>query len=781
MKPLEAGSSPEPPKRRQRLSRTTASLLCLILAVVSIKALTRIYPNSYLSSFVPSFRFSEQHTGITINPGGATSTLIEIENPPSRDQVESILITTPKPEKARQWSLHYTSEPHLLGQGEPFANWTLAKWESFGLPRAEIFRYPVPVPLARPIFQKLALLSRRKADSDSLAIENDAGMQVEEVGEVDVEVLYKARLRENSTYINPVSGKAVRTPTFLLNTPSGNITARYVYVNFGTPSDYDDLARLGIDVRGKIVIRKQERSTDFKSLETARDRGVAGMIAYLDPQFDGNVTEANGYRAYPDGPARSPHSVLRRVGMNPIRAFPNGTRIAETIHFPVMPVSYTEIVPFLRALNGYGPVAADIGEGWRGGQLGYLGVEYNVGPSPEGLVVQLVNEMESFNASAFSVIGVINGTLDNEVIVLGNHRDALGAGASDSNSGSAALNEVIRSFGVAMQRGWKPLRTIVFASWDGHESGLLGSTPWVEHHLPWLSDASVAYLEVETAGTGTEFFAKTSPLLQNVIHDATKKVRSPDQTVVGQSVRDAWGGRLKTQGGGDTIPFVLHGISSLTFGFAPGAADPVFHWHSDYDTVEWVDRYGDPTWGYHVASAQVWALVTARLADEPILPFNVTAYALALDGYLKILRQGLNDTGSPPTTRGMSSPCLLNLKPLGDAISRLLASATAFDTAAQALREQQHPDFHHRTTDKPIQINQVNTKYKLFERQFVYTPNTPGASPQHVIYSPTTFRADLPAFPELTRAVRGKDWCGAEKWREIITSKVEQAARFLES
>jgi N-acetylated-alpha-linked acidic dipeptidase len=222
------------------------------------------------------------------------------------------------------------------------------------------------------------------------------------------------------------------------------------------------------------------------------------------------------------------------------------------------------------------------------------------------------------------------------------------------------------------------------------------------------------------------------------------------------------------------MPFFLNGISSLTFGFAPGPADPVFHWHSDYDTVEWVDRYGDPTWGHHVASAQVWALTAARLVDDPIIPFNVTAYALALDGYLEMLRQEFeieSRSDGPPTTRlTSSSPCSLDLKPLDDAISRLLASATAFDAVAEALRE--HPNSNSNldlgqeitNTDKSIamQIDRVNSGYGLFERSFIYTPNSPGARSQHIIYSPSSFRSDLPAFPELTRGIREKDWCDSE-------------------
>jgi N-acetylated-alpha-linked acidic dipeptidase len=170
------------------------------------------------------------------------------------------------------------------------------------------------------------------------------------------------------------------------------------------------------------------------------------------------------------------------------------------------------------------------------------------------------------------------------------------------------------------------------------------------------------------------------------------------------------------------------------------------------------------------------ALTAACLADDPIIPFNATAYAVALDGYLEMLRQeiGLESrSDSPPTTRlPSSSPCSLNLKPLDDASSRLLASATAFDAVAEALRE--HPNSNSNSnsnlrqeiasTDKSpsIEIDRVNSKYRLCERSFVYTPNGPGARSQHIIYSPSSFRSELPAFPELTRGIREKHWCDAE-------------------
>ncbi len=157
-------------------------------------------------------------------------------------------------------------------------------------------------------------------------------------------------------------------------------------------------------------------------------------------------------------------------------------------------------------------------------------MNYNVGPSPNGLVLNLMNEQYYTTTPLWNVIGIINGSIPNEVVILGNHRDAwIAGGAGDPNSGSAALNEVVRSFGEALKHGWKPLRTIVFASWDGEEYGLIGSTEWVEEYLPWLSDAAVAYLNVDVGTVGDHFIAAASPILNQALYDITSMVPSHNQ------------------------------------------------------------------------------------------------------------------------------------------------------------------------------------------------------------------------------------------------------------
>ncbi|OXV11818.1 hypothetical protein Egran_00421 [Elaphomyces granulatus] len=657
--------------------------------------------------------------------------------------LQQIILTVPDSKKAREWNLYYTSEPHYLGQGEQQAVWTQQKWREFGVKNISIEYFPVPIPVPTPIYQRIALLRR---DTDNKKDTSDTE-------------LYVALLRENSQYVNPVSSKIISTPQYAAYAPSGNVTAQYMYVNFGRDCDYDDLQRASIGVEGKIAIRKQGVISGSTALMVAQKRGVVGVIWYPDPQFDGEVTESHGYVPYPEGPARAPDSVLRRAGVKLDSLY--------QITLPVIPISFSEAVPLLQALNDYGPKPSDLGEGWGGGQLEYRGVQYNTGPSPDGVVINLVNHMESKNVSAIDVIGTIKGTIENEVVILGNHRDAWVVGAGDPNSGSAVLNEVIRSLGVVVKRGWKPRRTLMFASWDGHESRVWGSQLWLHANLPLHLNTTVAYLEVITAATGSEFYTKASPLLQDVIRDTTAQVLSPNRTQPGQSVRhNNWDGHLESEGGGDCIYFVMDGITSMNAGFRPGPTDPVFHWHSDFDTVEWMDKFGDPTWGYHVASAQIWALTAARLADQPILPFNVSAFADALGHYLRVLKDKLNELPAE-----LSSPlCSFDLEPLGYAITQLQPVAWRFDAHAAALTELLESDNTAYQKHSHI-IQEINFKYRTFDQNFVHLNGEPGGGLKNVVFGRSTYRLNMPAFPDLTYAIEKKDWCEAEvSTRRICTS-----------
>lgn len=399
----------------------------------------------------------------------------------------------------------------------------------------------------------------------------------------------------------------------------------------------------------------------------------------------------------------------------------------------------------MRALNGHGPRADELGDSWKGGRLGYRGVEYNVGPTPSNITLNMHIEMEESQVIAYDVVGTIKGEIE-DVVVIGNHRDAWGAGAADPNSGSAILNELVRGFGLAVQLGWRPLRTLVFISWDGHEMGFWGSMPWVQENLPWLCNRTVAYVEAPNAVSGRHYFTKASPLLGSLFREVTAQIPSPNQTIPGQSVLDLWGGSLGPQGGGDAAMFVRQCITTGDFGFEQGEHDPVFHWHSSFDTVAWMDQFGDPGFHYHMAAARIWALLTARLVDSPVLPFNVTEYAVTLRQYIDLIEEQMDETfGSD-----------LSFETLYDALSRLHPVAVKFDTLAAELRESGSTAFDH-------EVKIVNGKYRMFERQF-YREEGNGVvqSNKNIVFQDSSYKLNKPGFAGLANSVESGDLDGTE-------------------
>lgn len=402
---------------------------------------------------------------------------------------------------------------------------------------------------------------------------------------------------------------------------------------------------------------------------------------------------------------------------------------------PSIPISYNEALPFLKALNGHGPKASDFNQYWQGGGLAYKGVEYNIGPSPEDVVINLYNQQEYVTTPLWNVIGTIKGSIPDEVIILGNHRDAwIAGGSGDPNSGSAALNEVVRSFGEALKAGWKPLRTIVFASWDGEEYGLLGSTEWVEENLPWLSKANVVYLNVDVGASGTHFKASASPLLNKVIYEVAGLVQSPNQTVAGQTILDVWDGKINTMGSGsDFTAFQdFAGVPSFDLGFGHSSNDPVYHYHSNYDSADWMDRFGDPSWRHHEAIAKVWALAAARLSETPVLALNATDYAHGLGDYLERIK---------PNAENLPSGSNFSFDDLNLAIVHLHNVAAQFDAQAAELASHLDDDLPWYLWWKKIalyvQIRNVNSKYKGIERELLYQPGLDGRNWfKHVVFAP---------------------------------------------
>ncbi|EOD43785.1 putative glutamate carboxypeptidase protein [Neofusicoccum parvum UCRNP2] len=707
----------------------------------------------------------------------------------SFDELEDVLLTVPSAAKAREWSEFYTAGPHLAGKNISQAIWTKEKWQEFGVPNVELVAYDTY--LNYPLGHRLALLEKSKESKRAASS-----------GHADAwKVAYEASLEEDILEEDPTSGLEDRIPTFHGYSASGNVTAPYVYVNYGTYQDYEDLLKANVTLKGKIALAKYGGIFRGLKIKRAEDLGMVGAVLYSDPGDDGEVTELNGYKAYPEGPARNPSSVQRgsaqflsfAPGDPTTPGYPSKPGVprddvkGKIPSIPSVPISYTDALPLLKALNGHGPKADDFGKYWKGGGLGHKGVEYNIGPSPDTLVLNLVNEQEYVTTPQWDVIGIINGTIPDEVIVLGNHRDAwIAGGAGDPNSGSAAFNELIRAFGIALSKGWKPLRTIVFASWDGEEYGLIGSTEWVEEYLPWLTQAAVAYINVDVGATGPHFGASAAPLLDGALIEATLKVQSPNQTVEGQTVGDVWNKHISTMGSGsDFTAFQdFAGIPCIDLGFKPDEKSAVYHYHSNYDSFAWMDRFGDPGFQYHETIAKVFAVLAAKLIESPVIQFNATNYAVGLQRYLKSVEDKAAEVSASGDSKGVEDwdiPALF--APIEKAIAKLHKAATHVDAAAADLEDE--------IANNPIpwwkwwkkiklyyKVRAINIKYKYLERQFLFAGGLDGRPWfKHVVFAPGLWTGYAGAtFPGLVEAVEAGDKASAEKWAGIVKGLIYKAA-----
>lgn len=416
-------------------------------------------------------------------------------------------------------------------------------------------------------------------------------------------------------------------------------------------------------------------------------------------------------------------------------------------------MSPADAIQLLSRLNGHGPSARDFGDRWQEGGLGYYGVDYNVGPSPPELSLHVINQADIHDTQIHNVIGTIPGRTSDELVLVGNHRDAWGPGAGDPGSGSAALNEVIRGFGTALQHGWRPERTIIFASFEGEEFAQIGSLLWVTKHVDWLRASAVAYLNVVVAASGSQFHAKASPLLHSMILSATGYVLSPNQTVTGQSVRDLWGGHITPAGSGDANRFMsIPCVSTVDFGFSPAVDEPAFPYHTGFDSFEWMDRFGDPDWKHHVASAKIWSLMTAQLTEPGVLNMSVTDYASSFQGWLEAVKD--NDLWSSK----------VDFWSMTDSVERLFRAASRFDSFASSLKESQCTVWKPWTgCERNFEIRGVNKVYIGFERQFYYEQGLDGHNDHHhVVFGPSAWHNTPPAMPGLIKSLKNGDWKNAQ-------------------
>ena len=669
----------------------------------------------------------------------------------------------PTPDSAREHLRRLTAEPHVAGTKEDYntAIYVRDKIRSYGIP-SELKEYDV-------------LLNYPK--------------QPGIVELITPQQRLRLTLKEAAIPADPSSSNPNIIPLFSGYSPSGDVTAPLVYVNYGLPPDYAALKKLGIDVKGKIVLARYGNSFRGVKAKVAEDNGAVGLIIYSDPADDGYGQGD----VYPKGPWRPASSAQRgsvqyifqapgdpltpgrpslpgvpRLKMEDVRTL---TRI------PVQPISYGDAKQLLEPLGG--PVRPS---GFQGG----LPFPYHVGGT-EAVRVHLKTSMDYKVRKIWNVISRIDGAEEKDRwVIMGNHRDAWTFGAVDPSSGTTAMLEAARGFGQLLKNGWKPRRSIVLCSWDAEEYGLVGATEWAEEYAGELKQKAVAYLNMDSAVSGSRFGASSVPSMWKLIRAATRDVPDPK---TGKSVYQVWQDNSRAQrpeadwtdaesgsdtaiaearigalgSGSDFTPFLQHlGIPSSDMGF--GGDYGVYH--SAYDSFHWMTHFGDPTFGYHVAAARVWGMVAMRLAEAPGLPLDYRDYASQI-------REFFDESIKTAKRRNLASA--FDEKPMMDVIKNFSDEAARIEKARQDALSSS------RSASITVRLRRINEALIAVERALTDARGLRGRTwYTHQIYAPGTYTGyAAQPLPDFRQALDDRNSSNAREALDRIVEALHRATEVL--
>jgi N-acetylated-alpha-linked acidic dipeptidase len=691
----------------------------------------------------------------------------------------------PNPDTLRESMRRLSARPHHVGSpyDKDNAEWILARFRGWGWDaKLETFDVLFPTPRERVL-------------------------------ELVAPVRYTARLSEPALPIDPTSGQKVeQLPTYNAYSIDGDVTAPLVYVNYGVPADYEQLDRLGISVKGAIVIARYGQSWRGIKPKVAAEHGAVGCIIYSDPAND-------GYGAgdvFPQGAFRPADGVQRGsvmdMPLNPgdpltpgAGSTPGTPRLARSdaktlTRIPVLPISYRDAQPLLAALTG--PVAP---AGWGGG----LPITYHVGPGAAKVHLRLQFSWDT--RTLYDVIATLKGSeAPDEWIVRGNHHDAWVNGAEDPISGQVALLEEARALGAIAKQGWQPRRTIVYAAWDGEEEGLLGSTEWAEAHADELRRKAVVY--INTDGNGRGFLGMGgSHTLERFMNDVARDIPDPETGLTAwkraqlAAIRTGTTEQRNTArqsllrldplgSGSDWSAFLQHlGVASLNLGF--GGEDDGGIYHSIYDDFYWYTHFSDTSFVYGRALAQTVGTTVMRLAGAELLPLHFTGLAENVASYSEEVQKLLTDrreevqernrqldegafaaTSDPrrPTVAPPREvvPPFLNWAPLQNAIDSLKRSAARYDSLAAAVGQGDGAGY------AKAAAAGLNARLLESERRLTSPdglPNRPWY--RHLIYAPGFYTGyGVKTLPGVREAIEQKDYALAEREISRVAQVLEAEA-----
>ena len=642
---------------------------------------------------------------------------------------------------------------------------------------------------------------------------------------------FTASLREPAVEGDATSTRTDGLPPYNEYGADGDVTGQLVYVNYGMPADYKELTRRGVDVRGKVVITRYGNGWRGLKPKLAQEHGAIGCIIYSDPRDDGYFRGD----AYPKGGWRPSGGVQRGSVLDmtlypgdPLTPGVGATKDAKRLaipqartilKIPVLPLSYADAQPLLAALEG--PVAPGK---WRGA----LPITYHLGPGPATVHLSISSDWGL--KPLYDVIAKIRGAdSPDEWVVRGNHRDGWVFGAWDPLSGQVALLSEGKAIGALLKSGWRPRRTLVYASWDGEEPGLLGSTEWAEAHAAELQHKAVLYLNSDTNARGF-LAAAGSHSLQHLVNEVAGGVKDPEtgassqarlrarmlvdgyekdpadeKEVADEKMRNAElaaaGGDLPIAAlgsGSDYTPFLQHlGVTTLSIEYR-GEEDQLGVYHSNYDSFDHYVRFGDPGFAYGLAEAQTAGHIVLRMADAPLLPLQFAGFADTVASYLRELHKQVDDERghaaelarlldqnafglSADPTRVVLPPerepvvPVVDFAPLDAVVARLKRSAQAYDEAyAQVLAGE--------VKLTTARRRQVNSLLQGMEHRLTDARGLPGREWfRHLVYAPGRLTGyGVKTLPGVREALDARRWDEANQYAALTAAVLASYCEGLE-
>jgi len=566
-------------------------------------------------------------------------------------------------------------------------------------------------------------------------------------------------------------------PAYNAYSPSGDVTGEIVYVNFGIPADYETLDKLGISVKGKIVLARYGGSWRGIKPKVAAEHGAIACIIYSDPHEDGYFQGD----VYPDGPYRG-WGMIQRGSVMDMPRYPGDPstpdrpskpgieripidKIETFAPIPVQPMSYRDGVELLKRLKG--PVAP---EAWRGA----LPITYRIGPGPARIHMNI--QMDYGQRRLINVVGKITGAVaPDEWIVVGSHRDAWVYGASDSVSGHVSMMAVARAMSEMMKTGWKPRRSVLFVSWDGEEPGLLGSTEFVEDLTAELKAKVAVYVNRDAGAGGLNFSSSAVHSLTPFVHELAQSIQPAGAT---RTLYDGWLERSREQAasvktptvgalgsGSDYTAFLDHvGIASVDMGLNGRGGDGSYH--STYDNPTWFKKYIDPQFTFSVLAAQTTGVALLRLADAEVLPFDYESYGTQILEYIAEIEQ----QAVKASVDGARQIDFAGLRSAAEAFAKAGADVRG---RGEAMLSASAP---------PADLAVLNKRLMMAERDLIEPAGLPDRPwYRHVIYAPGLYTGyGVKTIPGVREAVDAGNYPRAAAQAEIVIRALQRASKTLQ-